>query len=381
MFGFAAVAGPLLGGVIVDNLSWQWIFYVNLPIGAIALVVISLTLPDVKARSRPTIDYLGAGLLAAGLSAIVLVASLGGTTWPWGSAQTVLVAVLGAVLLGLFVLVERRAKEPVLPLSLLRDEVFRVASLLSLIVGFALFGTITFLPLFFQTVFHASPTSAGLRLIPLMGGLVLASVTSGRRIATTGHYRRFPIAGTAVLTVGLWLLSRINLGTSALAIDGALVVRRARARHDDAGARAGGAERGPLRGAGLSDLGRHARARHRRLVRGGGVRDDLHDPPALTAGGGAPRPARPAGRRRRAPDRRTGPAASGRRARRLRERVRERASPGVPGRGRDRRRGVPPEPAPARAAAEDDRRDEQGARGLAGGAQGRRARWPRSIAS
>ena len=224
VFGFAAVAGPLLGGVIVDNLSWQWIFYVNLPIGAIALVVISLTLPDVKARSRPAIDYLGAGVLAAGLSSIVLVASLGGTTWPWGSAQTVLVAVLGAVLLGVFVLVERRAKEPVLPLSLLRDEVFRVASLLSLIVGFALFGTITFLPLFFQTVFHASPTSAGLRLIPLMGGLVLASVTSGRRIATTGHYRRFPIAGTAVLTVGLWLLSRINLGTSALAIDGALVV-------------------------------------------------------------------------------------------------------------------------------------------------------------
>jgi EmrB/QacA subfamily drug resistance transporter len=224
VFGFAAVAGPLLGGVIVDNLSWQWIFYVNLPIGAISLVVLSATLPDVKARSRPVIDYLGAGVLASALSAIVLVASLGGTTWPWGSAQTILVAVAGVALLGVFVVVERRAREPVLPLSLLRDEVFRVATLLSLIVGFALFGTITFLPLFFQTVFHASPTAAGLRLIPLMGGLVFASVTSGRRIATTGRYRRFPIIGTVLLTIGLWLLSRIGLGTSSLAIDGALLV-------------------------------------------------------------------------------------------------------------------------------------------------------------
>ncbi|HXB15446.1 MAG TPA: DHA2 family efflux MFS transporter permease subunit [Solirubrobacteraceae bacterium] len=224
VFGFAAVAGPLLGGVIVDNLSWRWIFYVNLPVGILALIVLSATLPDSGARSRPVIDYLGAGVLASALAAIVLVASLGGTTWPWGSPQTVVVAVAGVALLGVFIVVERHAREPVLPLSLLRDEVFRVASLLSLIVGFALFGTITFLPLFFQTVFHASPTGAGLRLIPLMGGLVTASVISGRRIAATGRYRRFPIFGTLLLTIGLFLLSRIGLGTSSVAIDAALLV-------------------------------------------------------------------------------------------------------------------------------------------------------------
>jgi EmrB/QacA subfamily drug resistance transporter len=224
VFGFASVAGPLLGGLIVDHLSWQWIFYVNLPIGALALVVISITLPEAKGHTRPAIDYLGAGLLAAGLSAIVLVASLGGTTWAWASAQTVLVAIAGVGLLAAFIVAERRAPEPVLPLSLLKDEVFRVASMLSLIVGFALFGSVTFLPLFFQTVFHSSPTNAGLRLIPLLGGLVFASILSGRRIATTGRYRRFPIVGTVLMTIGLFLLSRVKVSTSSLAIDGALIV-------------------------------------------------------------------------------------------------------------------------------------------------------------
>jgi EmrB/QacA subfamily drug resistance transporter len=224
VFGFAAVAGPLLGGVLVDNLSWRWIFYVNLPIGLLALAVISATLPQAQRTRRPAIDYLGAGVLASALSALVLVASLGGTTWPWGSAQVVLVALAGVALLVAFAFVERHAREPVLPLSLLHDEVFRVSTLLSLIVGFALFGTITFLPLFFQTVFHSSPTSAGLRLIPLMGGLVTASIISGRRIAATGRYRRFPIAGTLLMTAGMLLLSRIGLGTSSLAIDGSLVV-------------------------------------------------------------------------------------------------------------------------------------------------------------
>jgi EmrB/QacA subfamily drug resistance transporter len=224
VFGLASVAGPLLGGVIVEHLSWRWIFYVNLPVGLLALAVIATTLPMASVRTRPAIDYLGAGVLAAALSAIVLVASLGGTTWAWGSGQTVLVAIVGVLLLGVFLAVERRAHEPVLPISVLRDDVFRIAGLLSLIVGFALFGSVTFLPLFFQTVFHSSPTGAGLRLIPLMGGLVLTSIVSGRVISRTGRYKIFPIAGTAVMTVGLLLLSRLDVSTSAVAADAYLLV-------------------------------------------------------------------------------------------------------------------------------------------------------------
>ncbi len=224
VFGVASVAGPLLGGVIVEHLSWRWIFYVNLPVGLLALGVIAATLPATSVRSRPAIDYLGAGVLASALSAIVLVASLGGTTWAWGSGQTVLVAAAGVLLLGVFLAVERRAREPVLPISVLRDEVFRIAGLLSMIVGFALFGSVTFLPLFFQTVFGSSPTGAGLRLIPLMGGLVLTSIASGRLISRTGRYKLFPIAGTAVMTVGLVLLSRLDVTTSSAAADVYLLV-------------------------------------------------------------------------------------------------------------------------------------------------------------
>jgi EmrB/QacA subfamily drug resistance transporter len=214
VFGVASVAGPLLGGVIVQAVSWRWIFYVNLPIGFIALGVIGATLPASGARGKPVIDYLGAGILAAALSAIVLVASLGGTTWPWGSVRTILVGAAGVALLGLFVVVERRAAEPVLPPVLMRNRVFAVGTTLSLIVGFAMFGSITFLPLYFQTVDAATPTGAGLRLIPMMVGLLTMSILSGQLISRRGRYRVFPIAGTAVMTVGLLLLSTLGVGTS-----------------------------------------------------------------------------------------------------------------------------------------------------------------------
>jgi EmrB/QacA subfamily drug resistance transporter len=216
VFGVASVAGPLLGGVIVDAISWRWIFYVNIPIGLIALVVLGATLPSTKGQAKPVIDYLGAGVLASALSAIILVASLGGTSWPWASGQTIGVAAAGLALLLVFTLIERRAVEPVLPPQLLRNRVFAVGSTLSLIVGFAMFGSITFLPLYFQTVDADTPTQGGLRLIPLMVGLLTMSIVSGQLISRRGRYRVFPIIGTAVMAVGLFLLSHLTVGTTTL---------------------------------------------------------------------------------------------------------------------------------------------------------------------
>jgi EmrB/QacA subfamily drug resistance transporter len=216
VFGLASVAGPLLGGFLVDNASWRWIFYVNLPVGLVALFVLGIALPKIGTRGTPVIDFLGAGMIAAGLSAIVLVTSLGGNTWAWGSPQVLIVGASGIALLVVFAFVERRAPEPVLPLRLFRNRVFAFASAIGLIVGFALFGAITFLPLFFQTVNGASPTGSGLRLVPMMVGLLITSIGSGRIISRIGHYKPFPIAGTALITVGFLLLTGLEIDTSTL---------------------------------------------------------------------------------------------------------------------------------------------------------------------
>ncbi len=216
VFGVASIGGPLLGGVIVQSVSWRWIFYVNLPVGAAALAVLSATLPTSTRVSRPSIDYVGASLLGAALSAIVLVTSLGGTSWAWSSPQVIVLGVLGVTLLGAFLAAERRAREPIVPLALVRDRVFAVGGGLSLIVGFALFGAVTFLPLYFQTVDASSPTASGLRLIPMIGGLLITSILSGQLITRLGRYKLFPIIGTALMTTGLALLSRLDVGTSTV---------------------------------------------------------------------------------------------------------------------------------------------------------------------
>jgi EmrB/QacA subfamily drug resistance transporter len=214
VFGVSTVIGPLLGGFFVDNLSWRWIFYVNLPIGAVALGVIAVAFHAPVERVRHSVDWLGAALLTGALSSIVLFTSLGGTTYAWDSAPIVVLIVLALVLLPLFVLAERRASEPILPLELFRNRIFAVAGGIGFVVGLALFGAIVYMPVFLQIVQGESPTRSGLLLTPLMLGVLVTSIASGQLISRTGRYRKFPIIGTAVTAVGLGLLSRLGVGTS-----------------------------------------------------------------------------------------------------------------------------------------------------------------------
>ncbi|MFE2880921.1 DHA2 family efflux MFS transporter permease subunit [Streptomyces roseus] len=209
VFGATSVLGPLLGGVFVDNLSWRWVFYINLPIGLVALVVIAAVLHIPVRRLKHTIDYLGTFLIACVATCLVLVASLGGT-WGWGSARIVGVAVLGAALLAVFLFVERRAVEPVLPLGLFRIRTFTLCSVISFIIGFAMFGAMVYLPTFLQVVQGVSPTLSGVHMLPMVLGMLIASTASGQIVSRTGRWKVFPIAGTGVTAIGLLLLHQLQ---------------------------------------------------------------------------------------------------------------------------------------------------------------------------
>jgi EmrB/QacA subfamily drug resistance transporter len=214
VFGVSAVAGPLIGGFFTTHISWRFIFYVNLPLGLLALVVLAATLPSNDDRRRPRVDWAGTALLAIGLSAIILLTTLGGNSYDWGSPQIVGMGVVGVAAIVAFAFAERRAAEPILPPALFANRVFVVCSAVGLIVGFGLFGALTYLPLFQQIVRGLSPTASGLQLLPVMGGLLTSSIISGQVITRTGRYRAFPIAGTAVAALGMWMLSSLDETTS-----------------------------------------------------------------------------------------------------------------------------------------------------------------------
>ena len=216
MFGIATVAGPLAGGYLTDDVSWRWVFYVNVPIGIIALAIVVFALHLPRRRERPRLDILGMLLLAGASACIVLFSTWGGTQYSWHSRIIIGLGIGFVVLAVLFLVAERFATEPVMPLRLFRSSIFNLSGLIGIVVGVAMFGAVAYIPTFLQFVEHVSATTSGLLMLPLVGGLLVASIGSGRIVSATGHYKLFPIFGMVIAAAGLGLLSKMSLTSTRL---------------------------------------------------------------------------------------------------------------------------------------------------------------------